>query len=60
LAVSRFNAFSRLEQELENAQTKLSERERINQAKHVFMKTQGIDEQDAYAQLGHSAMNRNQ
>jgi response regulator NasT len=59
LCISRFNAFARLKDELERAQTALSERKSIDRAKGILMKTKNISEADAYAMLRKTAMNEN-
>jgi response regulator NasT len=59
MAVSRFNAFSRLTRELEEARSALEERKIIDQAKGILMKTKGLSEADAYALLRKTAMNQN-
>jgi response regulator NasT len=59
MAISRFNAFSRLTRELEEARTALDDRRIIDQAKSILMKSRGLDEADAYALLRTTAMNQN-
>lgn len=59
MAISRFNAFSRLTRELEEARSALEERKIIDQAKGILMKTKGLSEPDAYALLRKTAMNQN-
>ena len=59
MAISRFNAFSRLSRELEEARSALEERKIIDQAKGILMKTKGLSEPDAYALLRKTAMNQN-
>lgn len=59
MAVSRFNAFSRLTRELEEARSALEERKIIDQAKGILMQTKGLSEPDAYALLRKTAMNQN-
>lgn len=59
MAISRFNAFSRLTRELEEARSALEERKIIDQAKGILMKTRGLSEPDAYALLRSTAMNQN-
>ena len=59
MAISRFNAFSRLTRELEEARSALEERKIIDQAKGIVMKTKGLSEPDAYALLRKTAMNQN-
>lgn len=59
MAISRFNAFSRLTRELEQARSELEDRKVIDQAKGILMKTRGLSEADAYALLRSTAMNQN-
>ena len=56
LAVRRFNAFSRLQQELRDAKSALAERKTVDKAKALLMKRRGIDEPAAYALLRKQAM----
>lgn len=57
MAVSRFNAFSRLQQELAEAKSALEERKIIERAKGILMKMRGLSEEDAFALLRQTAMN---
>lgn len=57
LTISRFNAFSRLQAELSEAKTALSERKTIERAKGILMQTRGMSEEQAYAALRKTAMN---
>jgi response regulator NasT len=59
MAISRFNAFSRLERELEEARGALEQRKVIDQAKGLIMKSRGVDEDTAYKLLRKAAMNGN-
>jgi response regulator NasT len=59
MAISRFNAFSRLTRELEQARSELEDRKIIEQAKGILMKTRGLSEAEAYALLRSTAMNQN-
>jgi len=59
MAVSRFNAFSRLSRELEEARGELENRKVIDRAKGILMKSKGLSEEDAYALLRATAMNQN-
>ena len=59
MAISRFNAFSRLRQELEQARSELEDRKIIEHAKGILMKTRSLSEADAYALLRTTAMNQN-
>lgn len=57
VAISRFNAFSRLQGELERTKSALEERKVIDRAKGFLMKAKGLTEEDAYALLRRAAMN---
>ncbi|WP_349436103.1 ANTAR domain-containing response regulator [Pararhizobium sp. A13] len=57
MAVSRFNAFSRLQQELADAKSALEERKVIERAKGILMKMRGLSEEQAFALLRQTAMN---
>ncbi|UJW85474.1 ANTAR domain-containing response regulator [Devosia sp. SL43] len=59
MAISRFNAFSRLTRELEQARSELEDRKVIEQAKGILMRSRGLSEADAYALLRSTAMNQN-
>lgn len=59
MAISRFNAFSRLTRELEQARSELEDRKLIEQAKGILMRTRALSEADAYALLRSTAMNQN-
>lgn len=59
LAVSRFNAFSRMARDLEEARSELADRKVIDRAKAILMKTRGINEDDAYRLMRSTAMNQN-
>ena len=59
MAISRFNAFSRLSRELEEARSELENRKLIERAKGILMKSKGLSEEDAYALLRKTAMNQN-
>lgn len=59
MAISRFNAFSRLTRELEEARSALEDRKLIDQAKAILIKSRGLSEADAYALLRRTAMNQN-
>ena len=58
-AISRFNAFSRLRRELEQARSELEDRKLIDQAKIIVMRTKNLTEADAYSLLRSTAMNQN-
>jgi two-component system, response regulator / RNA-binding antiterminator len=57
LCISRFNAFSRLQEELDRTKTALEERKVIDRAKGILMKARGLSEEEAYALLRKTAMN---
>jgi two-component system, response regulator / RNA-binding antiterminator len=57
MAIARFNAYSRLERELDQARTELADRKVIEKAKGVLMQQRGIPEEEAYALLRQTAMN---
>lgn len=59
MAISRFNAFSRMARELEEARGELEGRKLIERAKGILMKSRGLSEEDAYALLRKTAMNQN-
>lgn len=59
MAVSRFNAFSRLSRELEQARGELEDRKVVDRAKGILMKSRSLSEADAYALLRKAAMNQN-
>jgi response regulator NasT len=56
LAIKRFNAFSRLQAELDDAKSALAERGALDAAKALLMKKRNIDEPAAYALLRKAAM----
>ncbi|HMN46987.1 MAG TPA: ANTAR domain-containing protein [Povalibacter sp.] len=59
MAVSRFNAFSKLRDELERARAALDERKLVERAKGILMTSKGMSEEAAYALLRKAAMNEN-
>lgn len=59
MAISRFNAFAKLRQELAEVRSELEDRKLIDRAKGILMKTRSISEADAYALLRSTAMNQN-
>jgi two-component system, response regulator / RNA-binding antiterminator len=59
LCISRFNAFSRLQTELEQTKSALEERKVIDRAKGILMKAKSLSEEQAYALLRKTAMNEN-
>src|SRR5713101_547834 len=59
LCISRFNAFARLQDELDRARTALEERKVIDRAKGFLMQAKNLTEENAYALLRRTAMNEN-
>jgi two-component system, response regulator / RNA-binding antiterminator len=59
LCISRFNAFSRLQTELEQTRSALVERKVIDRAKGILMTAKNLTEDAAYALLRRTAMNEN-
>lgn len=55
-AISRFNTFSKLRTELEEARTELADRKIIERAKGIMMHTRKISEDEAYTLLRRTAM----
>lgn len=58
LAIRRFQAFARMQAELDEARTALAERKTIDRAKAILMQNRGLSEPDAYALLRSTAMNQ--
>lgn len=59
MAITRFNAFSRLNRELEETRGELENRKVIDRAKGLLMRSRGLSEDEAYALLRRTAMNQN-
>jgi response regulator NasT len=59
MTIQRFHAFARLQNELAEAHGKLAERDAIDKAKRILMKTKNIGEPAAYAELRKKAMSTN-
>jgi response regulator NasT len=59
MAISRFNAFSRMARELDEARSELENRKLVDRAKGILMATRGLSEPQAYALLRKTAMNQN-
>lgn len=59
MAIARFEAFRRMEQELERTKDELSGRKLVDKAKGILMKSKGISEQEAHQLLRNAAMNQN-
>jgi two-component system, response regulator / RNA-binding antiterminator len=57
LCISRFNAFARLQDELERTRNALEERKVIDRAKGILMKAKNLTEDEAYTLLRKTAMN---
>ncbi|NJO32378.1 MAG: ANTAR domain-containing protein [Rhodospirillales bacterium] len=57
LCISRFNAFARVQDELDRTKSALEERKLIDRAKGILMKVKGLSEDNAYALLRKTAMN---
>jgi len=57
MSIMRFNAFSRLESELERTKSALEERKVIDRAKGILMKAKNLTEDEAYTLLRKTAMN---
>ncbi|NIJ09294.1 response regulator NasT [Sphingomonas vulcanisoli] len=58
LAIRRFNAFARMQADLDEARTALADRKTVDRAKAILMKTRGLQEPEAYAALRSAAMNQ--
>ena len=56
-AISRFNAFHRLREELDRTKKALEDRKLIDKAKGILMKSRGVSEEEAHALLRTTAMN---
>jgi response regulator NasT len=56
LAIRRFNAFARMQSELDEARTALADRKVIDRAKAILMQTRGLTEPEAYTLLRSTAM----
>ena len=56
LCVSRFNAFARLQDELDRTRSALEDRKLIDRAKGILMKRKGLTEEEAYVLLRSTAM----
>lgn len=59
MAVSRFNAFSRMSRELEEMRGELQGRKLVDKAKRILMQSRGLSEDEAHALLRKTAMNQN-
>jgi response regulator NasT len=56
LCISRFNAFAKLQDELDRAKSALEDRKVIERAKGILMKLKGLNEDEAYVLLRSTAM----
>jgi two-component system, response regulator / RNA-binding antiterminator len=56
LCISRFNAFAKLQDELDRTKSALEERKVIDRAKGILMKVKGLTEDEAYVLLRSTAM----
>jgi two-component system, response regulator / RNA-binding antiterminator len=59
MAVLRFNAYARLQHELDEARGALEERKQIDKAKSILMTQKKLTEAEAYSLLRKTAMNQN-
>jgi response regulator NasT len=59
MAITRFRAFSRLQEELERTRQALDDRKLIDRAKGILMKLRDIGEAEAYDVMRKAAMNEN-
>jgi len=57
MCISRFNAFSRLQSELEKAKNAIEDRKVIDRAKGILMAAKNLTEEEAYAVMRRTAMN---
>src|SRR5215471_10131390 len=56
LCISRFNAFAKLQDELERARSALEDRKVIDRAKGILMKAKNFSEEEAYVLMRSTAM----
>ena len=56
LCISRFNAFAKLQDELDRTRSALEDRKIIDRAKGILMKLKGLTEDEAYVLLRSTAM----
>lgn len=56
LCVSRFNAFAKLQEELDRTKSQLEDRKVIERAKGILMKVKGLTEDEAYVLMRSTAM----
>lgn len=55
--ISRFNAFRKLREELDEARSQLEDRKTIDRAKSIVMRLKSLSEDEAYALMRRTAMN---
>jgi len=58
VTISRFHAFHRLQQELNEARTALEDRKLVERAKQILMEQNGLSETEAYTLLRRTAMDQ--
>ncbi len=58
MTISRFHAFTRMQNELDHAKSALEDRKVIDKAKGILMKQKTIDEAEAYSLIRKTAMNK--
>jgi response regulator NasT len=58
MCVTRFHAFTRLQEELDEARTALADRKVLDRAKAILMQSRGLDEETAYGLMRKTAMNQ--
>lgn len=56
LCISRFNAFSKLQDELDRTRSALEDRKTLDRAKGLLMKAKGLTEEEAYVLIRSTAM----
>lgn len=56
LCISRFNAFSKLQDELDRTKSALEDRKVLDRAKGLLMKAKGLTEEEAYVLIRSTAM----
>lgn len=59
MAISRFNAYTRMTNEIDQAKGELAARKAIDRAKGILMRVKNIHEDEAYSILRKTAMNQN-
>ncbi|MDH8602320.1 ANTAR domain-containing protein, partial [Klebsiella pneumoniae] len=55
LCISRFNAFSKLQDELDRTKSALEDRKILDRAKGLLMKAKGLTEEEAYVLIRSTA-----